>query len=87
MLNLLGQYVVNDSVATLRGACARVFANQGGSGDARGAGLAFVKTLPSPSLVKYQTAEAVRILARELIAASADVGIGGRKVNEQDNIC
>jgi len=75
VLDLLWQYVVNDSVATLRGACARVFADRGGSsGDTRGAGLAFVKTPPSPSLVKYQRAEAVRILARELIAASAEAG-------------
>lgn len=74
VLDLLWQYVVNDSVATLQGACARVFTDRGGSGDTRGAGLAFLKTPPSPSLVKYQRADAVRILARELIAASTEVG-------------
>mmetsp|Transcript_33302 Transcript_33302/g.69999 ORF Transcript_33302/g.69999 Transcript_33302/m.69999 type:complete len:559 (+) Transcript_33302:16-1692(+) len=69
VLDLLWQYVVNDSVATLREACEKVFADQG----ARDVSLAFVRT---PSLMKYhraKRADAVRILAREMLAASAEV--------------
>lgn len=66
VLDLLWQHVLNDSVATLRAACEKVFADRG----ARDASLAFVK---SPSMVKYQRAEAIRILANEMIAASSEV--------------
>ncbi|KAL3796405.1 hypothetical protein HJC23_004202 [Cyclotella cryptica] len=64
VLDLLWQYIVNDTVATLREACNKLFADQG----VRDGNLAFVKT---QSLLKYQRAEAVRILGREFLAASS----------------
>jgi len=66
VLNLLWNYVVADTVATLRGACEKVFADRGASD----ASLAFVK---APSLIKYQRAEAIRILANEMLAAIAEL--------------
>ncbi|KAL7548475.1 hypothetical protein ACHAWF_011755 [Thalassiosira exigua] len=69
VLDLLWQYVVNDTVVTLREACAKIFADRG----TRDAGYAFLQT---PAWIKHQRAkraEAVRILAREMLAVSADV--------------
>ena len=63
VLDLLWKYVVNDTVGTLREACDKVFADRG----VRDGSLAFVKT---QSLLKYQRAEAVRILGREFLAAA-----------------
>ena len=65
VLDLLWQYVVNDTVSTLRLACEKLFSDRG----VRDGSLAFVKTA---SLIKYQRAEAIRILAKEMLAVSAD---------------
>ena len=63
ILDLLWQYISNDSIHTLREACGKVFADQG----VRDGSLAFVKT---QSLLKFQRAEAVQILGREFLAAA-----------------
>lgn len=65
VLELLWQYISNDSIHTLREACGKVFADQG----VRDGSLAFVKT---QSLLKFQRAEAVKILGREFLAAAAE---------------
>mmetsp|Transcript_35581 Transcript_35581/g.74998 ORF Transcript_35581/g.74998 Transcript_35581/m.74998 type:complete len:680 (-) Transcript_35581:71-2110(-) len=70
VLDLLWQYVVNDTVVTLREASGKVFADRPASDTS----LAFVQT---PSMIKYQKtkkAKAIRILAREMMAASAAFG-------------
>ena len=63
VLDLLWQYVVNDSVQVLREACEKLFADRG----VKDVNLAFVQT---PSLLKHQRAEALKILAREFLAVS-----------------
>ncbi|KAL7486389.1 hypothetical protein ACHAW6_011979 [Cyclotella cf. meneghiniana] len=66
VLDLLWQYIVNDTVATLREACTKLFSDQG----LRDGNLAFVKT---QSFLKYQRAAAIRILGREFLTASSAV--------------
>ena len=63
VLDLLWKYVVNDTVGTLRAACDKMFSDRG----VRDGSLAFVKT---QSLLKYQRAEALRIIGREFVAAA-----------------
>jgi hypothetical protein len=63
VLDLLWKYIVNDTIGTLRDACDKVFADRG----VKDGSLAFVKT---QSVLKFQRAEAVRILGREFLAAA-----------------
>ena len=65
ILDLLWQYIVNDSVVTLRAACEKLFSDRGVNTK-----LAFVET---PSLLKHRRGMAIRILAKEMLSASSDM--------------
>lgn len=65
ILDLLWQYIVSDTVATLRAACEKLFSDRGVNTK-----LAFVET---PSLLKHRRGTAIRILAKEMLSASSDL--------------
>ena len=65
ILDLLWQYIVNDTVATLRAACEKLFSDRGVNTK-----VAFVET---PSLLKHRRGTAIRILAKEMLSASSDM--------------
>ncbi|KAL7509267.1 hypothetical protein ACHAXN_006284 [Cyclotella atomus] len=65
VLELLWQYISTDTIHILREACGKVFADQGVSD---GGSLAFVKT--NQSILKFQRAEAIKILGREFVTAA-----------------
>ena len=66
ILDLLWQYIVSDTVATLRAACEKLFSDRGVNTKL----LAFVET---PSLLKHRRGTAIRILAKEMLSASSDM--------------